>query len=88
MGLHIPIPVGTIAELLGHSAAYVTERYAYLQPDNLRAAVALLSKEEPDPNLTRTDLASSVEPLSTPRVGRNSLAAKRSARRVGGGGRI
>jgi integrase len=37
------VSLQTIAELLGHSAMYVTLRYAWLQPENLRAAVAVLS---------------------------------------------
>ena len=38
------VSLQTIADLLGHSAMYVTLRYAWLQPENLRAAVAVLSK--------------------------------------------
>ncbi len=37
------VSLQTIAELLGHGATYVTERYAWLKPDTLRDAVALLS---------------------------------------------
>lgn len=44
------VSLQTIADLLGHSAVYVTMRYAYLQPENLRAAVALLSKGGLGPN--------------------------------------
>ncbi|MBI4564431.1 MAG: site-specific integrase [Planctomycetes bacterium] len=40
------VSLQTIAELLGHSATYVTERYAYLRPEDLREAVALLSGGE------------------------------------------
>ena len=37
------VSLQTIADLLGHGATYVTERYAWLKPDTLREAVALLS---------------------------------------------
>lgn len=37
------VSLQTIADLLGHGATYVTERYAHLRPETLREAVALLS---------------------------------------------
>lgn len=37
------ISLQTIADLLGHGATYVTERYAHLRPETLREAVAVLS---------------------------------------------
>ncbi|XPV75966.1 MAG: tyrosine-type recombinase/integrase [Desulfovibrio sp.] len=35
-------PLYTVAKLMGHSTLSMTERYAHLAPDNLRAAVAVL----------------------------------------------
>lgn len=40
------VSLQTIAELLGHGATYVTERYSWLKPDTLRDAVNLLSRPE------------------------------------------
>ena len=37
------VSLQTIADLLGHGATYVTERYAHLRPETLRETVALLS---------------------------------------------
>ncbi|WP_369681176.1 hypothetical protein [Maridesulfovibrio ferrireducens] len=35
-------PLYTVAKLMGHSTLAMTERYAHLAPDNLRAAMAVL----------------------------------------------
>ena len=37
------VPLNTIRELLGHSDIKMTQRYSHLAPDNLRAAVEVLS---------------------------------------------
>jgi integrase len=51
------VSLQTIADLLGHGATYVTERYAHLKPDTLREAVATLSRGisevRSDTNLTQ-----------------------------------
>lgn len=36
------VPIYEVKELLGHSMIQMTERYAHLAPDNIRAAVAVL----------------------------------------------
>jgi len=40
----IGVPLAEVRDLLGHASVVVTERYAHLSPDNVRAAVAQLDK--------------------------------------------
>jgi integrase len=37
------VPLSEVRDLLGHSSVVVTERYAHLAPENVRAAVEKLS---------------------------------------------
>jgi integrase len=39
------VPLSEVKELLGHSTINMTERYAHLAPENVRAAVAVLDGE-------------------------------------------
>lgn len=39
------VPLSEVKELLGHSTVKMTERYAYLAPENVRTAVAVLDGE-------------------------------------------
>lgn len=45
-------PLRAVQELLGHSTILMTERYAHVSPDTLRAAVALLSRGQQVGNRT------------------------------------
>ncbi len=47
------VSLQTIADLLGHGATYVTERYAHLRPETLREAVALLSLGQRAPEVSK-----------------------------------
>ncbi len=38
------VPLLEVAKLLGHSTIEMTERYAHLAPENLRAAVGVLDR--------------------------------------------
>ena len=38
----VGVPLTEVRDLLGHSTIQMTERYAHLAPENVRAAVALL----------------------------------------------
>jgi integrase len=38
------VPLAEIRDLLGHASIEMTERYAHLAPENVRAAVAILEK--------------------------------------------
>lgn len=40
----IGVPLAEVRDLLGHASVVVTERYAHLSPDNVRAAVAQLDQ--------------------------------------------
>ena len=40
------VPLTEVRDLLGHSSVKVTERYAHLAPENVRAAVAVLDAGE------------------------------------------
>ncbi len=40
------VPLTEVRDLLGHSSVKMTERYAHLAPENVRAAVALLEGDE------------------------------------------
>ncbi len=40
------VPLTEVRDLLGHSSIKVTERYAHLAPENVRAAVAVLDAGE------------------------------------------
>lgn len=39
------VPLSAVRDLLGHSTVKVTERYAHLAPEDVRAAVAMLDRE-------------------------------------------
>ncbi len=40
----VGVPLAEVRDLLGHASVVVTERYAHLSPDNVRAAVELLDE--------------------------------------------
>lgn len=40
------VPLTEVRDLLGHSSVKVTKRYAHLVPENVRAAVAVVSAGE------------------------------------------
>lgn len=41
------VPLTEVRDLLGHSTIRMTERYAHLAPERVRAAVAALDEVEP-----------------------------------------
>lgn len=47
------VPLKEVKELLGHKTLKVTERYAHLAPENLRAAVAKLDKHKKDADVSK-----------------------------------
>jgi hypothetical protein len=44
------VPLPEVRDLLGHSAVAMTERYAHLAPERVRAAVAVLDGTVPEHN--------------------------------------
>ncbi|MDZ7839639.1 MAG: site-specific integrase [Gammaproteobacteria bacterium] len=58
------VPLSEVKELLGHSTINMTERYAHLAPENVRAAVAVLDGESRFSHGAQKDDATPVEGTS------------------------
>ncbi len=52
------VPLAEVKELLGHTTVQMTERYAHLAPENVRAAVERLETKNPESHSGHTDAGS------------------------------